>query len=85
MREVLSFIRFVATEAESRRQRSAQLADLVECVLPPLIPPDFEFPRTRDADLDLIALLQPSAFTTAAGRRTARLFPHFAIRMVPLL
>ena len=42
---------------------------------------DGEFPRVGDMDIDLVPSLSPSASTTAAGRRRARLLPHLATRM----
>ena len=46
---------------------------------------DFEGAFADDVNRDIIASLRSRARTTLAGRRTAKLLPHFAIFIAPFV
>jgi hypothetical protein len=54
----LSFIRLVAAECETRRQRSTQSAESRKGVVLAPISPHLEFALTGDSDFDLVTLFQ---------------------------
>ncbi len=67
-------------EHKSGREWPAELAQTSERPLAAPVAAYFELFRTRHANLDLIALFKlKSVDDGLAGRRTAKLLPHFAI------
>ena len=82
MSKKLPGIRLVPVELEVGGEATAEVAKAFQQLVAPGLARHAEPSPVSDVDFDLIAFLSPSASTTTAGRRTARLFPHFATCML---
>jgi hypothetical protein len=78
-------VRILPVELPVRRKSLAKAPDAFQRPLAAPITVDTEGAVTRQVDLDLGALFRSRALTTDAGRRMARLLPHFETCMAPCL
>jgi hypothetical protein len=72
-------IHLVSVEREIGGEAAAECAQPFQQLVAAGLARHAELSPVSDVDFDLV--VSPSASTTTAGRRTARLFPHFATCM----